>query len=234
MSQRRSVPLSLAVLVLAVSSVACSEDGGTRNAPAATSVATPATTAPAEELSVESLPALAVRPEDLPAGFSLAQEGYVDAGAPIVSLFRRSFDPGGARLGASELVGLVSDVAIFPTPQAAEAALQQVFTDLTSEAAEANFATILQVYTGIEPIDLDGQTLAAPGIGDGAIAARAFFDSPDGRGEALLHVIRVGPLHANLFLVGQAGRVELEDGARLIAAVAARMEAAVAAAGPAA
>jgi hypothetical protein len=132
------------------------------------------------------------------------------------------------------LIGLVSDVALFPSSQAAEDGLQGILDGLSSEVGKANFATILEAYTGVEPTDLNGQTLSSPVTADGAVAARAFFDSPAGRGEALLYVVRVGPLHANLFLVGQPGRVELEDGAQLIQAVTDRMRGALDASEPAA
>lgn len=226
---------SVAVLVVSLASLAGCSDGTPESGPATTSPAPPAvTSASGPSLTAESLPELAVGAGDLPAGFSVLQEGYVEAGEPIEALFRRSFDPGDAELGSSVLVGLVTDVALFPSSQAAEEALATILDGLSSEVAEANFATIMEAYTGVVPTDLNGQTLNSPVVADGAVAARAFFDSPAGRGEALLYVVRVGRLHADLFLVGEPGRVELEDGAALIAAVTDRIQAAVAAAGPAA
>ena len=234
MTHRRPGRRSLAVLLLLLVGLAgCSEEAS-ENAPATTTSGQPASTASLSELTPESLPALAVGPDDLPVGFVLLQEGYVEAGEPIESLFRRSFDPGDVELGSSTLIGLVSDVALFPSSQAAEDALQRILDGLSSEVAEANFATILEAYTGVEPTDLNGQTLGSPVTADGAVAARAVFDAPAGRAEALLYVVRIGPLHANLFLVGQPGRVELEDGAQLIQAVTDRMRRALGASEPAA
>jgi hypothetical protein len=218
----------ISILALAVMLAAGCSGGGPPAEPATTQAET-ATSSAAAAITPDSLPSLGVSTDDLPAGFSVRREGYVEAGAPVVAVYRRAFDPGDAKLGSSVLADLVSDVALLPSSEQADRALNQIFASLTGDQAEQTFASILRSYTGIEPTDLNGETLASPVVGDGAVVARAFFDSPVGRAEVLLFVVRVGPLHANLFLVGEPGKVELEDGSRVMAAVTERMQAAVAA-----
>jgi hypothetical protein len=219
---------------LAVAAVLAAGCSGGKSSPAASATtAAESSTPPATHtITPESLPSLGVSADDLPQGFSVRREGYVEAGEPIVAVYRRAFDPGQATLGSSVLADLVSDVALFPSSEQADRALGQIVESLTGARVEQTFASILRAYTGIEATDLNGQTLVSPVVGDGAVAARAFFDSPVGRAEALLFVVRVGPLHLNVFLVGERGKVELEDGARVTAKATERLQAAVAATEP--
>jgi hypothetical protein len=221
--------LALTLFLLTACSGGSAEADGTATGAEA---AAPATGAAAEEITAASLPELGVLPGDLPEGFSVRHEGYVEADQPVEAVYRRALDPSDTRLGSSELADLVSDVALFASSAVAEEAIDTIFHGLTSAAVEPFFSGIVRAYTGIDVEDLNGQTLASPVVGDGTVVGRAFFDSPAGRAEALLFVIRVGPLHANLFLIGRPGRVEFQDAARLASVVAARMEAAVAAAPP--
>ncbi len=222
----------LTILALAGALAAGCGGGESRPAEGATTAVQSATAPGAQAITAESLPSLGVSGDDLPAGFSVRREGYVEAGEPIVAVYRRAFDPGKATLGSSALADFVSDVVLFPSSEEADRALGQILDSLTGDQVEQTFSSILRVYTGIEAVDLNGQTLVSPVVGDGAVAARAFFDSPVGRAEALLFVVRVGPLHLNVFVVAEPGKVELDDAARVTAAATERLQAAVAATEP--
>jgi hypothetical protein len=195
--------------------------------PTTSTAATTAPTTTVAELTIDSLPSLALSTADLPEGFSVRQEGYVEAGEPVEAVYRRAFDPGDTVLGSSVLADLVSDIALFQSSREASRAFDGILAGLGGEQVEQIFSSIVRSYTGIEPENFNGQTLASPTIADGAVVARAFFDTPVGRAEALLYVIRAGRLHANLFLISAPGKVELEDAAVLAATVTGRMEAAV-------
>jgi hypothetical protein len=223
----------LLALALAALAAACSgSGGGVSPAPSPAPVASTPSETEAVELTRVALPWLALVPADLPEGFFVRREGFVEAGEPIEAVYRRAFDPGGALLGRSVLADLVSDVVLFGSSEEADAALAEILDGLSGEQTKQYFATILRSYTGIVPEDLNGQTLASPVVADGAVVAQATFGTPVGGAEALLFIVRIGRLHANLFLIGPPGQVELEDGAALAAIVIERMRVAVAAAGP--
>lgn len=187
----------------------------------------PAVTAPAPAApSAAQLPELAVGLADLPEGFSIGREGVVPASGPVVNAYRRAFDPGDARLGTSALVELASDVALFESPEAAEAALASILAGLLGENVEETFASLVNAYVGIEATNLAGQTLATQTLGDSAVVSSATFDTDAGRAEAVFLVVLVGSLHHALFLLGPAGSVHVEDATDLAEAVVPRMRAA--------
>jgi hypothetical protein len=214
---RRLLAAALAALVLP----GC----GSGAEPAGTTAALPATIQ-APTLTRDDLPGLVLRLADLPEGFSVREESFVETRGRVQAAFRRVFDPGNARLGGSSLAVVFSDVGLFDTPDRAKAALSAVAAGLVSARVEENFADLVHAYTGIRPANLSGRTLESPTVGDGAVVADALFDTEAGRVEALLLVVRVGRLHGNLFLIGLPGEVRIEDAAPLMSVVVGRLEAA--------
>jgi hypothetical protein len=215
------VALLLCVLLLA----GCGES----DEPAATApaVTTPTTSEAHGGLTPEQLPDLALSVDDLPAGFTMRREGEVPAASPIVAGFRRAFDPGDTRLGESLVADLTSDVALFGSSDEAAAALAGILSSLVGETVDSAFAEVIRDATGIEATNLQGQTLASETLGDGAVVASATFDTDAGRAEAVLVIVRVGPLHQAVFVIGPAGDVRVDDAVELAEAVIPRLRGAV-------
>jgi hypothetical protein len=214
-----ALALGLNLLVLVVG---CGEEGE----PAATApmpATAPVTTQAPGGLTPEELPDLALDLADLPEGFSVRSEGAVPAVAPIVAGFRRAFDPGEARLGDSLVADVTSDIVLFDSSEQAQAALDSVLAALLVEDVERNFADVIRASAGIEATNLEGQTLVPQGLGDGAVVARATFDSDAGRAEAVLVLVRIGRLQHALFVIGPAGRMQVEDAVELARAVIPRL-----------
>jgi hypothetical protein len=218
----RAAVLMLTLLVLVAG---CGEEGE----PAATMPPNPATTptTPAGAFTAEDLAELAVDLGDLPEGFTVRSEGNVPAVAPIVAGFRRAFDPGEAGLGESLVADVTSDIVLFDSSEQAQAALDSVLAALLVEDVERNFADVIRASAGIEATNLEGQTLVPQGLGDGAVVARATFDTDAGKAEAVLVLVRVGRVQHALFLIGPAGRVQVEDAVELARAVIPRLRSAV-------
>jgi hypothetical protein len=208
-------------LVIAAALVGCgSRDTGEVEPVSATSpTLAPAPAAP----STDQLPGLVVGLADLPDGFSIREEGVIPASGTVVGAYRRSFDSGNARLGESALAELASDMALFESPQAAAAALANILGGLLDDDVSESFADLVDVYTGIEARNLQGQTLATRTLGDSAVVSRATFDTDAGRAEAVFVVVLVGPLQHALFLLGPAGSVQIEDATDLARSVVPRM-----------
>jgi len=219
------VRTALALLCVVVSALAagCGEEAG----PAATAAPPAATTSGATSetaLTVNRLPDLALQLSELPAGFSVRREDFVDVSGDVVGEFRRSFDPGDATLGESRLADLSSDVALFRNEQVAGAALATILAALLGDQVEQAFAGIVRAAAGIEATNIEGETLVTRDLGDSAIVARATFDTDAGRAEAVYLVVHVGRLHHALFLIGPAGSVSLVDARALAEAVLPRLE----------
>lgn len=217
--------LALLCLLLAVPVAGCGEE----SQPAATAAPSAATTPAASAetaLTADRLPDLALQLSELPAGFAVRREDFVDVSGDVVGEFRRSFDPGDASLGQSRLADLSSDVALFRSEQVAGAALGTILAALLGDQVEQAFAGIVRAAAGIEATNIEGETLVTRDLGDSAIVARATFDTDAGRAEAVYLVVHVGRLHHALFLIGPAGSVSLVDARTLAEAVLPRLEAA--------
>jgi hypothetical protein len=219
-----SVRAAVLILTLLALVVGCGEDEEpTATAPAATAEAPAALGG----LTPDELGDLALDVGDLPAGFTVRSEGAVPAVAPIVAGFRRAFDPGEAPLGESLVADVTSDIVLFDSSEEAQAALDSVLAALLVDDVERNFADVIRASAGIEATNLDGQTLVPQGLGDGAVVARATFDTEAGRAEAVLVLVRLGKLQHALFLIGPAGRVQVDDAVELTRAVIPRLRSAV-------
>jgi hypothetical protein len=216
--------LRAAVLAIPVALLlaACGSDEEATPPPAVTTVVTEATASDA--LTPEQLPGLAVALTDLPPGFTVRDEGYVEVAGNVVGDFRRYFDPGDAALGESLLADLSSDVALFSDEEAAQDAIGVVLAALLGDQVEEAFADLVLHAVGIEATDIEGETRVAQDLGESAVVARATFDTTSGRAEAVYVVVLVGRLHHALFLIGAPGSVRVEDAHELTLAVVPRLQ----------
>src|SRR5262245_24206749 len=98
----------------------------------------------------------------------------------IVSGYRRSFDPGGSKLGDSLLADLTTDVVLYESADAADKSLGGISSALTGGDVGARFADIVRASVGIEASKIEGQTLFSKSLGDGAVVSHATFDTQAG------------------------------------------------------
>jgi hypothetical protein len=221
----------LAAVLAAALAAGCGSDGDEAAEPPAPpappETGPPPATAEAPSVRAEDLPAAALRPADLPQGFPVRREGFIEPAGDVVAAYRRSFSGGEAPLGQSAVADLTSEVALFADPTAAVEGLGVIGLALFGEQVEAAFADLIRSVVGIEAENVAGQTLAIRGLGDGAVAARAEFDSEAGRAAAVYVVVQVGPLHHALLLVGLPGQIRTEDAVDLAREQVPRLEAAL-------
>jgi hypothetical protein len=217
----RAVALALAVSLL-LAACGSDEEAAPAPAPPVTTIVTEAP--PSADLTPEQLPGLALALTDLPPGFTVRREGYVEASGEVVGDFRRYFDPGTSALGESLLADLSSDVALFSDEEAAQDAIGGILAALLGDQVEAAFADLVLHSVGIEATNIEGETLASRDIGESAVIARATFDTEAGLADAIFVLVLVGRLHHALFLIGPPGDVQLEDAEALARAVVPRLQ----------
>ena len=224
--------LALAAVTLAAALAAgCGASEAGEEPPPPTTAAAPPTVPPAagdEEPAVrrEDLPGLAVPPSELPDGFTLRREGFIEPGGDVVAAYRRSFTGGDAPLGRSLVADVTSEVAVFEDVTGAKEGLGVIGLALFGEQVEAAFADLIRSVVGIEAERVAGRTLAVRGLGDAALVAEAEFDSEAGRTAAAYVVVQVGPLHHAILLVGLPGQLRPDDAVALARAQVPKLRAA--------
>jgi len=192
---------------------------------------TPVPTPQAEEEATAAAPseggpdlaAMALSLDDLPAGVSIDQEGYVEDEDTVAS-YEREFDLGLAHIGSSRAMWLESDIDLYE--DAAEASSAFATNELlmaTSESAPELFASFLSEGAGVEVTNVRAERLPTPGLGDESMAMRLFVDWPFGSCESNYVLVRTGRVVGTLVLTGLEGNVDAADALPLAEAMAARM-----------
>jgi hypothetical protein len=217
--------VTLAAVTLAAGCGAASE-AGEEPAPPTTAAVPPAAADEEPTVRPGDLPELAVPPSDLPDGYALRREGFIELGGDVVAAYRRSFSGGEAPLGQSLVADVTSEVALFEDVTGAKEGLGVIGLALFGEQVEAAFADLIRSVVGIEAENVAGRTLAVRGLGDGALVAEAEFDSEAGRTAAAYVVVQVGPLHHAVLLVGVPGQLRTDDAVALARAQVPRLRAA--------
>jgi hypothetical protein len=213
--------VALAALVAAAAAAACSGQGGGAPETTQPAAAVESVLAPTRDL----LPSLGLRTSDLGIGFSVRRERYVPVEGPVEAAYRRVFDPGSGRVHDSVVTYVDSDVALFESEDAAAKAFDGIVDALTGPAANQEFSAIVRTSSGVEATSVrGGQTLTARSLGDGAVVARARFETGAGRAEGVFAVVRVGEIHGAIFLAGLPGQIDLADVTRLAKVIATRIE----------
>jgi hypothetical protein len=217
---RAAAVVGVLLVGLAAGCASASEQRGTTTTAAVSAPAAP-------PLTRESLPAIALGLGDLPSGFSVGQEGYVETGGSVVAAYRRMFEPGSTRLGGSLVAELSSDVALFQSPDAAARGLEGILDALSGDEVKERYGEIIQAMANVEPADLVGETLASPTLGDGTVLAHATFETSAGSTESFLLTVRVAQLHGVVFVLGPRGGLAIEDLTPLVEILVSRLETAV-------
>jgi hypothetical protein len=165
---------------------------------------------------------MALSVDDLPAGVSIASEGYLDEDATIAS-FHRVFEVRGSSLGGSELVSLESDAKVFDTVFSSQAVLDSVGRSFVTGAA----AVIRDALgrQGLEPEALRVEPLAGFEAGDASVAFASTLETSVGTLEGTFVFVQVGRAIGSVAAVSTGANASPEDIRPLITALVSRLEA---------
>ena len=150
---------------------------------------------------VPDLAAIALGPEDVPAGF-LCDEGRYTRTRPPRITFRRSFCPQGATVGGTRLISLSSQVSVFESEVTAETSLTLTARMMTSADGAKSYASNFAATSGLVATDVRRRQVKLPGGGVGVLttfrteAGRlAGFSALAQRGRGLATLDAIGAAH---------------------------------------
>jgi hypothetical protein len=156
---------------------------------------------------VPDLRAIALGPEDVPAGF-LCDEGRYTRTQPPRITFRRSFCPQGATVGHTRLVSLSSQVSVFESEVAAEASLTLTARMMTSADGAKSYAANFAATSGLVATDVRRRQVKLPGGGVGVLTT---FRTEAGRLAGFSALAQRGRGLATLDAIGLAGGFDHHD-----------------------
>lgn len=175
----------------------------------------------ARPAEVPDLAAMALGLADLPAGVTIAREGYVEDPTGVAT-YGREFDPAGVDVGSTLLIGLNSSVDLYES--AAEASL---FLDLL-ERIGVDDIFVAEVFEALTSIDVEDVEIASRPLdfGDQALLVTAALQTAVGEFTSAFVVLRVNSVIGRLLAIGPAADFHLQDVLPLAEAMADRMLAA--------
>jgi hypothetical protein len=184
--------------------------------PEATTPTTPVQQDPALERMVLSV-------DDLPAGVSVKEDGYVTSGGDVS--FQRDFALGNATIGQSELIGLQSNVERMDSAAAAAIAVRAVPGIVKGPQGTKLFSDAFAQGAGFEAESLVIDELPGEEIGDESAVLHATFDTRVGPFEAVFVFIAEGRAAGQIYAAGAKGKVLSDDVLALARTMAKKMEA---------
>jgi hypothetical protein len=156
---------------------------------------------------VPDLGAIALGPDDVPAGF-LCDEGRYTRTQPPRITFRRSFCPQGAPVGRTRLLSLSSQVSVFESKLAAETSLTLTARMMTSADGAKTYAANFAATSGLVATDVRRRQVKLPGGGVGVLTT---FRTEVGRLAGFSALAQRGRGLATLDVIGLAGGFDHHD-----------------------
>jgi hypothetical protein len=157
--------------------------------------------------SVPDLAAIALGPDDVPAGF-LCDEGRYTRTQPPRITFRRSFCPQGATLGRTRLISLSSQVSVFESEVAAETSLTLTARMMTSADGAKSYASNFAATSGLVATDVRRRQVKLPRGGVGVLTT---FRTEAGRLAGFSALAQLGRGLATLDAIGLADDFDHHD-----------------------
>ena len=153
------------------------------------------------------LGAIALGPDDVPAGF-LCDEGRYTRTQPPRITFRRSFCPQGAAVGQTRLLSLSSQVSVFESDVAAETSLTLTARMMTSADGAKSYAANFAATSGLIATDVRRRQVKLPGGGVGVLTT---FRTEAGRLAGFSALAQSGRGLATLDAIGLADDFDHND-----------------------
>jgi hypothetical protein len=116
------------------------------------------------------LAAVALGPDDVPAGFLCDQGRYTRTQPPRIT-FRRTFCPQGAAVGRTRLLSLSSQVSVFESEVAAQASLTLTAAMMTSADGAKTYAANFAATSGLVATHVRRRQVTLPGGRAGVLTA---------------------------------------------------------------
>jgi hypothetical protein len=146
---------------------------------------------------------LSLAPADFPQGAKVSKQRYVKATAPATSAYSREFRPG-VRVGSTLLFLLETEVALFPTPEAAAGEVREFRRMLAAKSGRTLFGNALATgFRQESKVKLKRVAVAAPttlGSGQSSVHTSATFVLANGQHVAM-HMAFVQTDRALAFIV---------------------------------
>lgn len=156
---------------------------------------------------VPDLAAIALGPDDLPAGF-LCDEGRYTRTQPPRITFRRSFCAQGAAVGGTRLISLSSQVSVFESEVAAETSLTLTARMMTGADGAKSYAANFAATSGLVASDVRRRQVKLPGGGVGVLTT---FRTEAGRLAGFSALAQRGRGLATLDAIALAGGFDHHD-----------------------
>jgi hypothetical protein len=156
---------------------------------------------------VPDLGAIALGPEDVPAGFLCDEGRYTRTQPPRT--FRRSFCPQGATVGHTRLVSLSSQVSVFESEVAAETSLTLTARMMTSADGAKSYAANFAATSGLVATDVRRRQVKLPG--GGGVGVLTSFRTEAGRLAGFSALAQRGRGLATLDAIGLADGFDHHD-----------------------
>jgi hypothetical protein len=185
----------------------------------------PATVEPPED--IPDLSSMALAASDVSPDTSVEREGYIEAD-DTVATYEREFDTGSEAIGAgTTLLSLETDVELYESISQAQlgvSAFDFIFQGNGGEQLiESLFAEGFEEEAGFEADNIETSELPDFEAGDQVSGFQAAFDSPIGRVEVVLIVVRVGEAVGLMTAVGTDEQFDISDVTPLAVTLGQRM-----------